>query len=540
MNVEGESQDKTLEYKWKVDGVEQAGDSSIEVTARKSGEITVIAIVQYKDKPDVKKESVEVFHVMQKEYLDISVDLTSQTLEDGYEITATAVGEPGVQLAYKWDIVGDAGLFGTEITENKVKVTTKEGSEGKSITLKVTVSYEGESSNKPAQKEIVVTNEAVAFEKIKVEFQLAKVGITAGNTAEVQAIISATKGKDLVYEWSKGNEYFELTPNKDKISFKAGIDSFGKELPIKLRVSYNDEPGIFAEAEFVLKAHDAVVLKTTEGLEVYVLEGEQYRVATSQDYNKNMKFYIKNEGYKYTGWQTLDGKVYYYDATGKYIVGDHVIQGAKYSFNSDGSLKQGAPILGIDVSRYNVVTDWNAVKAAGVKFVIIRTGFRGYGTGVLVEDSKFRAYIQGAKAAGLQVGVYFFSQAIDEREAVEEASMVLGQVAGYNLEYPIYIDVEYSNPRHNGRADGLSVADRTKVVNAFCQTVQNSGYKAGVYANKSWLETMLDMSQLNRYDIWLAQYAKEPTYGGSYNMWQYSDKGTIGGIQGGVDMNLRY
>ena len=171
-----------------------------------------------------------------------------------------------------------------------------------------------------------------------------------------------------------------------------------------------------------------------------------------------------------------------------------------------------------------------------MSYVIIRTGFRGSTQGSLVEDNKFRQNIKGATNAGLKVGVYFFSQAINEVEAVEEASMVLSQVKGYKLAYPVFIDVEPSG----GRADRLSSGERTKVINAFCQTIQNGGYRAGIYANKTWLSQKMNISALSGYKIWLAQYNSKVTYSGRYDMWQYSDKGKINGISGNVDMNLSY
>ena len=196
--------------------------------------------------------------------------------------------------------------------------------------------------------------------------------------------------------------------------------------------------------------------------------------------------------------------------------------------------------MGIDVSSHNGSIDWNAVAASGVDYVIIRCGYRGYGSGALVEDSRFRYNINGAVNAGLKVGVYFFSQALDEIEAVEEASMVLTLISGYKMTFPIFLDVEYSNNSHNGRADGLDVATRTAVCKAFCQTITNAGYKAGVYANKTWLQSYIDAGALASYKIWLAQYAKEPTYSGKYDMWQYSCTGSIPGISGHVDLNMSY
>ena len=192
--------------------------------------------------------------------------------------------------------------------------------------------------------------------------------------------------------------------------------------------------------------------------------------------------------------------------------------------------------LGIDVSVWNGDIDWNKVKKSGVSFVIIRTGFRGYTEGGLFEDNRFRQNIQGATNAGLKVGVYFYSQAINEKEAIEEAKMVLNQVKGYKLTFPVFIDVEESG----GRADKLTNGERTKVINAFCQTIQKGGLKAGVYANKTWLTEKINVSALSGYKIWLAQYNDKVTYSGRYDMWQYSSKGSVPGISGNVDMNISY
>ncbi len=304
------------------------------------------------------------------------------------------------------------------------------------------------------------------------------------------------------------------------------------------------QPGIFAKCEVtVLASYDpkkdtTKALKDKSGNQIYVLADGKYVEAKVADYYKYDTFYKKENvaQYTYTGWQNIDGKTYYFDKNGNKVTGEQVIQGAKYSFNSDGSLNNGSGILGIDVSTWNGNIDWNKVKNSGVSYVIIRTGFRGSTQGALVEDNKFRQNIQGATNAGLKVGVYFFSQAINEVEAVEEASMVLSQVKGYKLTYPVFIDVEPSG----GRADSLSSDARTKVINAFCQTIQNGGYRAGIYANKTWLNQKMNISALSGYKIWLAQYNSTVTYGGRYDMWQYSSKGSVSGISGKVDMNLSY
>ncbi len=284
------------------------------------------------------------------------------------------------------------------------------------------------------------------------------------------------------------------------------------------------------------KKDTATVLKDNLEREVYVLENNTYRTAHYADYYTFSKFYVKGEA-KYTGWQTLNGKRYFYDTSGKKVTGEQVIQGVKYNFASDGSLVTGSGTLGIDVSKWNGNIDWTAVKNSGVSYVIIRCGYRGSSAGALIKDSKFETNIKEAINAGLKVGVYFFSQAIDKNEAVEEASMVLECVKNYKISYPIFLDVEPSG----GRADSISAATRTEVCKAFCETIQSYGYTAGIYANKTWLTEKINTSELSgNYKIWLAQYAAEPTYTGRYDMWQYKDTGKIKGISGDVDMNLSY
>ena len=278
------------------------------------------------------------------------------------------------------------------------------------------------------------------------------------------------------------------------------------------------------------------VLKDTSGKELYVLDGNnQYRLAHYADYYTSSKFYIK-EATRYTGWQTLDGKVYFFKADGDKVTGEQVIQGAKYNFASDGSLVVGSGTMGIDVSKWNGTIDWNAVKNSGVSYVIIRVGYRGSSQGALIEDPKFKTNIKGATAAGIKVGVYFFTQAVDEVEAVQEASMVLDRISGYKISYPVFLDVEGSG----GRGDAIDSATRTAVCKAFCNTIKNAGYTPGIYANKTWLSSKMDAGALSGYKIWLAQYAKTPTYTGRYDLWQYRSNGKVSGISGNVDLNLSY
>lgn len=239
--------------------------------------------------------------------------------------------------------------------------------------------------------------------------------------------------------------------------------------------------------------------------------------------------------YKYTGWQTIDGATYYFDKNGNKVTGAQVIQGIQYNFSSSG-VRSGT--IGIDVSKFQKSINWQKVKNAGINFAIIRCGYRGYGSGVLVEDPMFASHISGAKAAGLRVGVYFFSQAINEAEAVEEASMAVKLANRYGINMPIAIDSEYANGGR-GRADGLSKSDRTRITIAFCNTVANSGHTPMVYASKSWFSDHLSVSQFpGSYRIWVAHYASKCGYTGRYDMWQNTSKGKVDGVSGNVDMNV--
>ncbi len=198
----------------------------------------------------------------------------------------------------------------------------------------------------------------------------------------------------------------------------------------------------------------------------------------------------------------------------------------------------GKTKAGIDVSKWNKDIDWDKVKNAGVEFAIIRAGYRGSVTGSLVQDVYFDTNMKGAAKSGIPVGVYFFTQATNEVEAVEEASAVLRWVQEYEITYPIFIDTEGAGG--NGRADGLDVDTRTLVCEAFCRTIENAGYEAGIYASRNWYNNNLHTEKLEDYYIWLAEYRSVPLYQGYYRMWQYSSKGRIDGIEGNVDMNIMY
>lgn len=204
------------------------------------------------------------------------------------------------------------------------------------------------------------------------------------------------------------------------------------------------------------------------------------------------------------------------------------------------SLQQpdGQAKVGIDVSKWQGDIDWDKVKNDGVEFAIIRAGYRGSVTGSIIEDPYFKANMKGAAAAGIPVGVYFFTQAVNEVEAVEEASAVLKLVQQYQLDYPIFIATEGAGG--DGLGDYLDVSTRTLVCEAFCRTIENGGYRAGVYASRNWYNNRLETARLDNYYIWLAEYRSVPLYQGYYRMWQHTSKGKVDGIVGNVDLNIAY
>ena len=249
----------------------------------------------------------------------------------------------------------------------------------------------------------------------------------------------------------------------------------------------------------------------------------------------------KEEEPAYSGWRTENGKTYYYaQDTNKKVTGLRSIDGKLYYFDANG-VKQDNVTFGIDVSKYQSGLDWNKIKKSGVSFVIIRIGYRGYGAaGNLVKDPMFEEHFTNARNAGLKVGVYFFTQAVNEAEAQEEADGCNWALNGRMLDYPIFYDTEASTaPRGTGRADGLGVEDRTKCAIAFCERVKELGYKPGVYASTTWFRKRLDMSQLSNYYIWNAHYnvASSPI---ACNMWQGTCTARIPGYGGQIDVNISY
>lgn len=195
--------------------------------------------------------------------------------------------------------------------------------------------------------------------------------------------------------------------------------------------------------------------------------------------------------------------------------------------------------IGIDVSEFQgEEIDWKQIRSSGIEFVIVRLGYRAYGeTGELVRDDMFDQNVQGALDAGLDVGVYFFSQAITPGEAVEEAEFVLKHIRGYEITGPVVYDTEEIKG-DTARTDNNTRQEFTNYCKIFCDTIEQAGYDPMIYANMKWMAFTLDMSELEGYDFWYADYHDVPQCPYDFEIWQYSETGAVPGINANVDLNI--
>lgn len=193
---------------------------------------------------------------------------------------------------------------------------------------------------------------------------------------------------------------------------------------------------------------------------------------------------------------------------------------------------------GLDLSSHQGDINWQKVKDTGIDFVIIRVGYRGYETGLINEDQRFREYIQAAENYGFNVGVYFFSQAVNTEEAVEEAEYVLSMIKDYRISMPIAYDMEQASD--HDRIEDLTKEERTQAALAFAKIIKEAGYTPIVYGSSSWLENEIAMEDIqDTCGFWVASYTKKKLpMSHQYEIWQYSNKGRVPGISVDVDLNI--
>lgn len=302
---------------------------------------------------------------------------------------------------------------------------------------------------------------------------------------------------------------------------------------------------------------------TTSTLRKYLLASGEFEALTEKDYLSSDKYLVRGDILLYEGHHTavnLDDGIYANQTTqlksideiaqevldGKWSSGaerrtrltsagyNYALVQARVNEIIKGK-KSNLPI--IDLSHHNTVSNWNNV-ANNVSGVILRLGYRSYGSGQIMTDKKYNEFLSKVKANKIPYGIYFFPTSITEDEAKEEADFILKSVQGLSLSFPIYLDSEIADVKtKNGRSDKLDKATRTKLLKIILDKLKARGYDCGVYASTSWLNNQLIMSQLQNYKVWVAQYNTTCTYGGKYNMWQYSSKEHIDGINGNCDVS---
>lgn len=212
-------------------------------------------------------------------------------------------------------------------------------------------------------------------------------------------------------------------------------------------------------------------------------------------------------------------------------------------FRNDSNMKayddgkvRGIP--GIDVSEHQGEINWTEVKDFGVRFAMIRLGYSSHGDGSIHDDAQYERNIKQCADKGIIAGIYFFSQAVTVDEAEKEANYVADRIRNERIKGPVAFDMEYVGDYD--RINTLDKIQRTKIADAFCTVIKKRGYKAMIYTNPSWVDESLDLSYLTDFDIWLAQYNEYPTFDYQFIMWQYSESGTIPGINTPVDLNIYF
>ena len=289
---------------------------------------------------------------------------------------------------------------------------------------------------------------------------------------------------------------------------------------------------IYTEEELnqlILEREDAAV----EDLLIYIRSGLVEGKSTVE---------ILRELYPEQTVIAANGKYHFFDLNTNLALNPYV--NSQFQVDENGIVAYNDGIVtskkGIDVSKFQGTIDWSKVKADGVEYAFIRMGYRGYGSsGKMVTDETFEDNLKGATSNGVDVGVYFFSQAVNEEEAIEEANYVLEAIKGYDVTYPIVIDIEEVTDS-DARTANLTQEQWTKNCIAFCETIKAAGYTPMIYGNLKTFFIMLDMEQLEAYDKWFAYYDTPVYFPYEFTIWQYTDEGTVDGISTDVDLNVGF
>jgi len=517
--VQKEKEETYVKFLQEVKGITYSDDDQdgyIYIDGMESGDYNIWYVPVEGYTTDEKNILVHVKEQVEYVAVDVSDKVESYSASEDvkrHNVTTEAVQQDTVEWQdsfQKWNGESVAYQLGSKASIPTVLggLTTSTDNNGASLSVASTATVYNTSG---------LNTVTLPFSFQGIEAVNSNFSVTSGNVSVVSAAIS---GNDVVVtaDETSGPTTITVTNNYTYRDESQNISNGSVSVTISVVNGALDTP-----------------LQSAQGQILYM--DETGKIATVKNYDSAKEYYIQTttEGYYiYTGWQTIDGKVYFFDGDGNKVTGDQIIAGTTYHFSSDGILIQGTGAYGIDVSKWLGDIDWQAVKNAGISYAIIRCGGR-YQSGLgLFEDPKFVQNVNGANAVGIRVGIYFYSTAISNVEAVEEASFVLSLISGKSISYPVFIDVE------DDRQSELSKAEKTSICITFCEIIKNGGYTPGVYANKYWMTYLLDMSALNQYCIWVAQYNTICTYTGKYDIWQHTSKGKIPGIDENVDMDISY
>ena len=328
----------------------------------------------------------------------------------------------------------------------------------------------------------------------------------------------------------------------------------------------------FALCIFLLISYSSQKNKTQQAMaDVQILTEEKNNMFTQNDVNNfiekakkefldKLKSMVENgEGmlsilqYFYPDYiiAPSDGEYFFFQISDKLQKNNFELEQFKYPvYNEEKEIWEGTASYmegtekeakkGIDVSTFQGDINWKKVKNDGIDFAIIRLGFRGYESGKIVLDSKFEDNIEGSLKAGIDTGVYFFTEALNEKEAVEEAEFVIENLEGYKINMPVVIDVEESANKEKTRTRDVTAEQRTKNVIAFCEKIKSAGYDVMIYGNLKSFMIMMNFEDLEQYDKWFAYYRYPFHFPYKIKMWQYTSSEKIDGIDGKTDVNLMF
>lgn len=357
-------------------------------------------------------------------------------------------------------------------------------------------SYDYEEQNENGGMALIYTAIGVSAFVLMILVLVVTMNKNKGPSAEFQAAMAEKNTQN-------SSSDFQESQNSGS-NLVAGDLDFWDMYPVEEKVEVEEVP---AEEETVEEEIEEDPSKDGKHIEVINREGVSEWIEINPKWRKNT--------YDFTNLVRKNDLLHYY-ANGKQI-----------------------SYLGIDLSKYQKQVDFAAIKDEGIDFCMLRVGARGYENGVIQEDDKFQEFLKAAEAVDMPIGLYFFSQAVTEMEAIEEANYVISKIVGHEISYPIAFDMEFIE-NDTSRIETLTNNERTNIALAFLNQIEAAGYTGMLYGNKEWLLTRIDLGKFEDFDIWLAEEEDIPDYPYLYSMWQYTRQGEIYGIDGYVDLNVSF